>query len=116
MFLHFHDCYLELSDDHRLRDDDDPVVLLIVQQVLDGSISLQDLHAAAVLVQVVNDSGNGSGVTVQVLRSAQTSANESYQVCLFWKLVMFSYFLINTQCNDASEEKKHTVQPVRKTW
>ena len=68
-------CDLELSDDHGLRDDDDAIVLLVVQQVLDGSVGLQHLHAAAVLVQVVDDAGRRSCVAVQVLRVPEAASN-----------------------------------------
>ena len=68
---------LELSNDHGLRDDDDAIVLLVVQQVLDSAIGLQHLHAASVLVQVVDDSGHRSCVAVQVLGVSEASSNQA---------------------------------------
>ena len=71
--------HLKLSNDHGLCDDNDSIILLVVEQILDRSFRLQDFHATAILIQVVDDPGNWSCVAVQVLRVAQTSTNQTWQ-------------------------------------
>ena len=70
--------HLKLSNDHGLSDDNDSVILLVMKQILDCSFRLQDFHATAILVQVVDDSRYWSGVAIKVFGIAQTSANQTW--------------------------------------